>query len=923
MKAEFDPLQHLVRPDQPQEPEASRAISSRQAPILLNQQAPARKSTLPTLRELRDLDRPVSRRRPAAQQLSLQASGHASTEQSRQNDPHDADATGHDDDITVATVQSEAETVVHKNTRPSRKAARAVLPTTNEEFDGQGLVPIEMIPEDESDEEENHHEDKNTKRRDTAQSEYAIAFNPSDNDSTCALGGTRERDANGSATKNTQRANQNEQEVNDEALARKLFQQSVEEAIINTHIRHRTTDLPQPLSPPAAAHVDADEALARRIFANDIAQARRATKDTLDEKLVVEEPDAAPEITIPTDEKREISSPSCVDAEDSSRRIRTGGTSTTTCSINQGKKIGEMKTKGKSEVKEGSRCVLDAGASEGGNVTSKPSMNRGNSVRPRNMPSKGPNKQVQAKAQRFPSGTTTTETSTTSGRSSLSSSEGSSAGNHLPSGNRSVISRHNAGRSVRSVATGKPSTGNAPRRSQRFPPGGGSAGSRQSHQVGRSSQDNVRSKSLDLATDKKRKGIFEKFLHLGGAGSDCGSASPRSDDRCIQRVDEGSISRPPLLEGSGAQSTVSSSANRRNVRGNGQMGEEKSTASHNNSVANRRRGRSSSHDDILSLDPMTDSIPITNLSRRTSRTNSSDNLSLNSDLPAHSALQQQHSGPRRRCVGCNRMESHRISFVELGDSKKRCACSSCCRTAQVDSEEASRLWSCVLDFFEKDLRLPVWDEMREITVALVSIDTMEEQMKNRLTLCSHSSFPNMLTQGLCLTAENSGWRIKETCLVFDRASRSFIERDAGHSFIVPDASKDDPYSSVTGILCVCGLPRELTISILAHEATHAWFRLHPDTDILKPMPPSVEEGCCQLIAYLLLEALDKAEEAGRDSLLGSVSRNKQLRQQLKLRIESDESDIFGQGYRVAAQACSGVGIDVLMGNVAMYRDIIR
>ena len=60
-----------------------------------------------------------------------------------------------------------------------------------------------------------------------------------------------------------------------------------------------------------------------------------------------------------------------------------------------------------------------------------------------------------------------------------------------------------------------------------------------------------------------------------------------------------------------------------------------------------------------------------------------------------------------------------------------------------------------------------------------------------------------------------------------------------------------------------------------------------------------------------------------DSLLGSVSRNKQLRQQLKLRIESDESDTFGQGYRAAAQACSNVGIDVLMGNVAMHRDIVR
>lgn len=217
----------------------------------------------------------------------------------------------------------------------------------------------------------------------------------------------------------------------------------------------------------------------------------------------------------------------------------------------------------------------------------------------------------------------------------------------------------------------------------------------------------------------------------------------------------------------------------------------------------------------------------------------------------------------------------------------------------------------------------MWDEMREITVALVSMDTMEEQMENRLTQCSHTSSPNMLTQGLCLTSENSGHRIKETCSLYDRTSRSFIEHDAGRFFVVPDASKDDPYSSVTGILCVCGLPRELTISILCHEAVHAWLRLHPDTDVLKPIPPAVEEGCCQLVAHLLLEALDRAEKTDRDSLLGSVSRNKQLRQQLKVRIESDESDTFGQGYRIAAQACSNVGIDVLMENVAMYRDIIR
>lgn len=361
---------------------------------MLNQQAPARKSTLPTLRELRDLDKPVSRR-PRPAQLFPQPSGHESTEQSRQNDSRDVDAIGYDDDATVATVQSEAETVVHKNTRPSRKATRSVLPTTTEGFNRQGLAPIKTIQEDESDEEGNRHQEgTNTVHREVDQSDSAIAYFPDDDFSTCAFGGTRERGVSGSSpNKNIQASDKKEQEVNDEALARKLFQESVEEAIINTHTRRPTPDPPQPSSTPpaAAAHIDEDEALAR----------------------------------------------------------------------------------------------------------------------------------------------------------------------------------------------------------------------------------------------------------------------------------------------------------------------------------------------------------------------------------------------------------------------------------------------------------------------------------------------------------------------------------------------------MTGILCVCGLPRELTISVLCHEAVHAWLRLHPDTDVLKPILPAVEEGCCQLVAHLLLEALDRAEKMGRDSLLGSVSRNKQLRQQLKLRIESDESDIFGQGYRVAAQACSNVGIDVLMGNVAIHRDIIR
>ena len=450
------------------------------------------------------MDKPVSRR-PRPAQLPPQPSGHASIEQSRQNDSHDVDAIGYDDDATVATAQSEAETVVHKNTRPSRKAARSV-PTTTEEFDGQGLAPIEMIPEDdESDEEGNHHQEgTNTVHRETDQLDSAIASYPNDDYSTCALGGARERDGSGSSPKNIPASDKKEQEVNDEALARKLFQESVEEAIINTHIRRLTPDPPQPspspTPPAAAAHADADEALARRIFANDIAQARRATKDTLDEKLVVEEP------ILPTDGMSELPPPLNTGTNDSSQGIRA-----TTDSINRGKKASETKTKGRAKDVEGSRRLLHADAVGGRDSTAKPSMSKGKSVRFQNTPSKGPNTQVQAKTSRKPSATTATETSTTSVRSSLSSSEGSLAGNQLPSSNRPAISRNNTGRSVRSVAVGKASVGNAPRRSERFPSGSSSTRNRQSHQVGRSSQDKVRSKSLDLATDKKRKGSAPRW----------------------------------------------------------------------------------------------------------------------------------------------------------------------------------------------------------------------------------------------------------------------------------------------------------------------------------------------------------------------------------------------------------------------------
>lgn len=54
---------------------------------------------------------------------------------------------------------------------------------------------------------------------------------------------------------------------------------------------------------------------------------------------------------------------------------------------------------------------------------------------------------------------------------------------------------------------------------------------------------------------------------------------------------------------------------------------------------------------------------------------------------------------------------------------------------------------------------------------------------------------------------------------------------------------------ITAILILFGLPRLLTGSILAHECMHAYLKLCTDTKL----SPTVEEGLCQLMAYLWIE----------------------------------------------------------------------
>jgi len=276
--------------------------------------------------------------------------------------------------------------------------------------------------------------------------------------------------------------------------------------------------------------------------------------------------------------------------------------------------------------------------------------------------------------------------------------------------------------------------------------------------------------------------------------------------------------------------------------------------------------------------------------------------------------------PCRRCNGCNRFEPEGLGagFVDLQDGNRR-LCHSCCRTVIVDSEEAKPLWNKVMNFFENILCISVWKGLRDIPILVVGYETLNES--SRFT--SHSGSSQIMTRGLCLSEHQSGRKIELANLRLDRQNGSFMcdEDNLINGFTyfqVPDASKRNKYASVTAILCLSGLPSDLSASVLAHEATHAWFKLHPNFDIKKPIPLMVEEGCCQLVANLFLS--EGLEPASTETYNDDGPSDNLLRQYFKFTIETDENEIYGTGFRLAAKAYAEIGIEALLSHVAMYRE---
>lgn len=247
-------------------------------------------------------------------------------------------------------------------------------------------------------------------------------------------------------------------------------------------------------------------------------------------------------------------------------------------------------------------------------------------------------------------------------------------------------------------------------------------------------------------------------------------------------------------------------------------------------------------------------------------------------------------GSIRRCSGCHRFEpisSPGRHFIDLGDAG-RCVCLACCRTVVTTSKDAEPLWEKVLDFFEYMGLITTAETvsgvsrhaMGSIPILIVGYDALNDNLKAH-SHGAHYGSSQIMTRGLCLSEHSS---TNAGCL------------------------------AITAVMCLSGLPADLTASVLAHEATHVWIKLNPNFRYGSALPLKVEEGLAQLIAFLFLnDGLEPIVDQSEDD---SNPSDFKLRQYFKFCIETDQT-LYGEGFRLAAKAYADMGLHELLYYIAL------
>lgn len=219
---------------------------------------------------------------------------------------------------------------------------------------------------------------------------------------------------------------------------------------------------------------------------------------------------------------------------------------------------------------------------------------------------------------------------------------------------------------------------------------------------------------------------------------------------------------------------------------------------------------------------------------------------------------------RRKCTSCHRIEpmsdtSGRGPFVDLPD--ERPVCLECLDSAVMTTDEVAALYVSVVDFMESSLGLAIPFGMRQVPVLAVDTASLNNEM-NRGAL-THSGPGSQQVQVRGLTLSRSG-ELKH----YTAGDLSFSWQH-GWRMGPGRVHRVDTVREVTAVLVLYGLPRDLTASILAHEATHVYLKLSKDIPLDLSLP--AEEGLCQVVAHRFLNNLHEraaADQARSNSGVG-------------------------------------------------------
>eukprot|EP00596_Hydrurales_sp_CCMP1899_P005599 CAMPEP_0119041160 /NCGR_PEP_ID=MMETSP1177-20130426/11346_1 /TAXON_ID=2985 /ORGANISM="Ochromonas sp, Strain CCMP1899" /LENGTH=417 /DNA_ID=CAMNT_0007006985 /DNA_START=236 /DNA_END=1486 /DNA_ORIENTATION=- len=168
----------------------------------------------------------------------------------------------------------------------------------------------------------------------------------------------------------------------------------------------------------------------------------------------------------------------------------------------------------------------------------------------------------------------------------------------------------------------------------------------------------------------------------------------------------------------------------------------------------------------------------------------------------------------RGCFSCNRKEpisgrTAREGFVELHDT--RVSCMECMSTAIFDSVEAKPLYLEAVAFMERVLRLPIPKGMREVPVLAVDLPSLNEQQSK-----GNERHRNETVTCRGLTMSTIGEVRHMTAGAMYRNNAGFFSNGP------PQIYRIESIREVTAVIVLFGLPKDLTTSILAHEAMHVW-----------------------------------------------------------------------------------------------------